>query len=184
MGNLFNDKYRIDSIRLPGWDYGSVDRYFVTICTKNRECFFGNIVNGKMQLSEIGEIVKTEWIKTKQLRKNIELDEFTIMPDHFHGILVINVISVETPRNSCKGVARNAFTKNHMSRISPKSRTLSTIIRSFKSAITRQCRQMSFHNFAWQSRFYEHIIRNKFELNRIREYIMNNPLKWHLDCNK
>ena len=87
----FQNKYRINTWRHPHWDYGSNAAYYVTICTKNRECFFGNVVAGKMKLSGIGEIVKTEWLKTPEIRPgmNLNLDEYVVMPDHFHGIIII-----------------------------------------------------------------------------------------------
>src|SRR3989338_9055167 len=95
---LFKNKYRIKSTRLKHWDYSSDGGYFVTICTKNRECVFGDIKNGEMELSIIGKIVSDEWIKTKNIRKNVELDEWVIMPDHFHGIVILNNVesNVET----------------------------------------------------------------------------------------
>lgn len=78
------------SIRLKGYDYSSEGAYFITICTQNMECLFGEIVEGNIVLNDIGRIVENEWLKTSIIRRNIELDEFIIMPDHFHGIIVIN----------------------------------------------------------------------------------------------
>lgn len=95
---LFKNKYRIKSIRLKHWDYSKDGAYYVTICTKNRECVFGNIINQKMQLSEIGEIVSNEWIKTEQMRTYVQLDNFVVMPNHLHGIIIIENIS------NCKNV--------------------------------------------------------------------------------
>jgi len=87
----FQDKYRIPSARLQNWDYGWNAIYFVTICTANRDDYFGEIKNGKMTLSEIGKIVEQEWIKTPVIRPdmNLELDAFVVMPNHFHAIIVI-----------------------------------------------------------------------------------------------
>ena len=87
----YKNKYRIPSNRLQGYDYGSTGCYFVTICTKNREHYFGEIVNGEMQLSEIGKIAQSEWLKTIELRPdmNLLLDEFIVMPNHFHCIVCI-----------------------------------------------------------------------------------------------
>ena len=129
-----------------------------------------------MILSPIGGIVFNEWIKTEQIRENVILDAFVIMPDHFHGILIIQNDG-DTNRHG-RDVARNVST--NMSYISPKPQSLSAIVRSFKSAVTRQCRKTGFTNFQWQSRFYEHIIRSENDLNRIREYIINNPLQWRI----
>ena len=123
-------------------------------------------------LSKIGEIVECEWERTCEIRENVELDEYVVMPDHFHGILIIC-------DSHCRDVARNVSTGNIMSRISPKSNSLSAIIRSFKSAVTKKCGEHGLY-FAWQSRFHEHIIRDEIELNQKRKYIFNNPLKWAL----
>jgi REP element-mobilizing transposase RayT len=100
---LFKNQYRIDSTRLPGWDYGQTGYYFVTICTKDRLHFFGELVLEEIQLSPIGEIVAQEWIKTEIIRSNVKLDEWVIMPNHMHMIVVIThkiepTPVVETPR--------------------------------------------------------------------------------------
>jgi REP element-mobilizing transposase RayT len=170
--------HRRKSIRLSEYDYSQNGYYYITICTHNRECWFGKIVNGKMVLSEIAKIAYDEWVKTGQKRKNIQLDEWIIMPNHFHAI-----VTIENERNiPCRGVARNAPT-NKMSSISPKYGSLPTIIRSFKSAVKRQCNKNGHEYFQWQRNYYEHIIRNENELDGIREYIVNNPLAWELDQN-
>jgi len=174
---LFQNKYRIKSTRLKHWDYSSCGIYYVTICTKNREKFFGEIVNRKMALSEIGRIAEYEWKQTCEIRKNVELDEYIIMPDHVHGILFIdNLFSVET----CRGMSLpRHYTYNKFSR--PVSQSLSMIINHFKSAVKRWCNKNDFSNFAWQPGFYESIVRNEKHLNVIREYIINNPLKFELN---
>ncbi len=87
---LFKDKYRIESVRLPGHDYSHPGAYFITICTQNRQCLFGEIVDGEIMLNKFGELVKTEWQKTGIIRPNIFIDAFVIMPNHLHGILIIN----------------------------------------------------------------------------------------------
>ena len=174
---LYQNKYRIKSTRLKHWDYSSDGIYYVTICTKNRESFFGNVINGQSKLSIIGEVVSNEWVKTEQIRKYVQLDEWVVMPNHFHGIVIIQ--NNETNSIIRRDVARNVSTE--MSQISPQSNSLSSIIRSFKSAVSNRCHKYGFHNFAWQPRYYEHIIRNEKELNRIRKYIKNNLLQWDLD---
>ena len=172
---LFKDKYRIKSIRLPEWDYGSEGAYFITICVKNRECVFGEIINRKICLSKIGETVQTIWNETPHHFDNVKLDGFIVMPNNVHGVVIIN-------NDHCRDVACNISTENIMSRISPKSKSLPTIIRSFKSAVTKKCDENGLY-FSWQPRYYEHIIRNENELNSIRKYIINNPLQWELDRN-
>ena len=86
---LFKGKYRIESIRLPGYDYSQPGAYFITIVTHNRQCSFGNIVDGEMMLNEFGELVKNEWLKTGNIRRNIIIDAFVVMPNHLHGILIV-----------------------------------------------------------------------------------------------
>ena len=178
---LFQNKYRIKSTRLKYWDYSSSGAYYVTICTKGREYVFGEIINGKMMLSNIGELVKTFWMEIPKHYPNVNLDEFVMMPDHLHGVIVIkNIISnVETPQwGVSTGINRNP---HHNPEWKPNS--LGSIICQFKSISTKRIRAMRFHNFAWQPRFHESIIRNEKHLNAIREYIINNPLKFELDKN-
>ncbi len=178
---LFKNKCRIKSTRLPDYDYSSNGAYYVTICTKNRECVLGEIINGKTVLSEIGKIVEYEWKQTCEIRKNVELDEYIIMPDHLHGILFIETVTrnVETPR---RGVSTMHIPNPHHN---PewKPNSLGSIICQFKSICTKQIRAIGFHDFAWQTRFHEHIIRDEKELNIKRRYIINNPLKWEFDRN-
>ncbi len=94
----FKEKFRIESARLRFWDYTSPGWYFVTVCTKNKKCFFGDVIDGEMNLSEVGRIVSEEWLKTTIIRSNIMLDEWVVMPNHLHGILVITerMTNVET----------------------------------------------------------------------------------------
>lgn len=160
------------SIRLRGYDYSQVGAYFVTVCTKDRRCLFGNAADGEMQLNDAGRIVADEWIKTAEMRNNVELDEWVVMPNHFHGILVVT---------NGRGTARRAPTLEQFGQ--PVSGSIPTIIRSFKSAVTKRINEMRGMPGAksWQRNYYEHIIRNNDELNRIREYIANNPVQWGMD---
>jgi len=121
----YQGKYRISSARLPGWDYASAGYYFVTIVTQGHIPYFGEIVDGKMHLSPIGAIVADEWTKTPQIRPNVQMDEWVIMPNHIHGI--INIIEVETPR---RGVSTTAWKPN----------TLGSILNQFKSVCTKRIR--------------------------------------------
>ena len=93
MAKLFHDKYRIPSSRLQTWNYANTGMYFTTICTKEREPYFGKIINGQMRLSELGKVAESEWTKTIELRPdmNLELGEFVVMPNHVHGIILIGV---------------------------------------------------------------------------------------------
>jgi Transposase and inactivated derivatives len=174
--DLYKGKYRIESTRLKEWDYSSSGFYFVTICTKSQECFLGSIVDGKVVLSGIGEIVAKEWQRTEQIRKDVKLDEWVVMPNHVHGIIVIrnddkNRYPVETHCNA--SLQRQAQQKNN----------LSYIIQGLKSSTTKSIHMIGYYAFAWQSRFYDHIIRGEKSLQKVREYISSNPLKWDLDEN-
>ncbi len=168
---LFKQKYRIESARLPGWDYAAAGWYFVTICTRERRCCFGDVVKGEMHLSIVGHIVAEEWIKTKQVRSGVKLDQWVIMPNHLHGIVVLEgskpLRIVETPR---RGVSTGW-----------KANSLGAIIEQFKSSCTKRIWAAGRQDFSWHPRFYDHIIRDERSLHDIREYIINNPLKWELD---
>jgi putative transposase len=196
---LFQGKYRIESIRLKGWDYASDGHYFVTICTKDREEFFGQVANEKMILNKIGKITANEWRKTEIIRPNIKLDEWVIMPNHIHGIVVIdnggdadrpavtprnNIVSVETPRRGVSTTDNQSRGVHHNPHHNPewKPNSLSSTIGQFKSICTKRIREIR-PDFAWQSRFYDHIIRNDHALNNIRQYIRENPEKWWRDRN-
>ena len=160
------------SIRLRGYDYSQAGAYFVTICTQNRECLFGEIVDGEMRLNEAGRTGVNEWLKTAEIRDEIELDEWVVMPNHFHGIVVIA---------NGRGTARRAPTVERFGQ--PVSGSIPTIVRSFKSAATKRINELRQTPGAklWQRNYWEHIIRDESELGHIREYIRNNPAQWELD---
>ena len=174
MNKLFKNKYRIKSIRLKDWDYSSNGYYYITICTKNRKCVLGNVVNGKMGLSQIGEIVQHCWHDLPNHYPNCNLDVLIIMPNHVHGIVIIDN---ENVKSNVEAGFKPASTNM-------KQHGLFEIIRAFKTFSSRKINGMQnlFH-FNWQRDYYEHIIRDEHELNRIREYITNNPLQWELDRN-
>ena len=176
---LYQEKYRIKSIRHPDWDYSSDGYYFVTICTKDMECIFGEIKNGMMGLSEIGCIANEQWAKTAKLRQNVRLDEWIIMPNHVHGIIIINNATVETHCNASLPRIDGPWKTNQFG---PQRNNLASIVRGFKSSVKRICNKNGYH-FQWQSRFYDRIIRDEKSLDYIREYIHYNPLKWELDRN-
>lgn len=156
------------SIRLPAYDYTLPGGYFVTICSYERRCIFGNIIDNQMKLSTFVEIVKQEWLNNKNKRSYVQLDEFVVMPNHFHGILFIT---------DGRASQRDAPTKRWM----PGS--LGAVINQFKSVTTKRIIQI--HNQldfkVWQRNYYEHIIRKETVLYALREYIVNNPLRWSLD---
>jgi len=157
------------SIRLKGYDYSQAGLYFITICCYNRKCLFGDVINGEMVLNEYGTIACNEWLNTPYIRKNVELDVFVIMPNHMHGIVIIN----EEP--PIPTVATHSYAS-----LQRKPRSLGSIIAGFKSVATKRINELrhtpSFP--VWQRRFYDRVIRNDKELSNIRDYIHNNVFQW------
>ncbi len=143
---LFKNKYRIESARLKGWDYRNPGYYFVTIVTKGRNHYFGKVAGDDVRLSPIGEIAAQCWSENPQHHQGIELDEWVIMPNHAHEIIVIVETGVETLR-SVETLQCNVST-TAMSAISPKTGSLSVAVRSFKSATTKFAHKAG-HEFGW-----------------------------------
>ncbi len=187
------EKHHRRSIRLPGYDYARAGAYFVTICTYQRECLFGEIAGGDMRLNPLGQIVQEEWLKTAVLRPRVRLDTFVVMPNHVHGIIILNddrggtddrrgtlqrapTIELRTHHPLQRAPTRERFGQ-------PTSDSIPTIVRLFKSATTKRINEMRKTPGVpvWQRNYYEHIIRTADELYRIQEYIAANHLRWHLD---
>ncbi|MBP1629529.1 MAG: Transposase like protein [Bacteroidetes bacterium] len=166
----FQNKYRIPSARLQGWDYGQNGAYFVTICTQNRECYFGDILEGKMILSEMGMIARDNLFEIKNQFPFVELDAFVVMPDHIHCVIVIN--------NTRKDAIYRVSSNNEIIPNNPMlSHNLSRIIRWYKGRTSFDIRNIHA-DFSWQSRFYDHIIKDDNMYRSIINYIENNPLNW------
>jgi putative transposase len=161
------------SIRLKGYGYSQPGYYFVTICTRNRECILGNVVDGRMQLSKMGQLVQIVWKDLLKRFEDLELDKFTVMPNHILGIITIVGAGLALPN---QGAASSAPTKDVSIR-------LVDVVRAFKSIsaikVNRFLSRLGVP--LWQRNYYEHIIRNEESLNRVREYIETNPLRWELD---
>ncbi len=153
---LFRDKYHVGSARLQSCDYTRTARYFVTLCTKDRACCLGDVVEAEVVLSHIGRIVTEEWKKTPLVRPNIELGAWQIMPNHLHGILAIK--DTETAHRKVSETPRRGVSTAIRPRL--KAGSLGSIIGQFKSACTKRILAAGFCDFAWQTRFYDHIIRN------------------------
>ena len=183
----FKEKYRIQSNRHPYWDYSLAGSYFITICTANMEHYFGEIIDNKMELSEIGNVAINEWLKTPELRPdmNIILDESCIMPNHFHAIIIFGgyrrdamhcvsttITTTPTPTIDIKQKPPNKF--------GPQSKNLGAVVRGFKSAVKKYA-TMNNIDFTWQPNYHDHIIRNENEFYRIKNYIFNNPQNWEKD---
>ncbi|MBN1768101.1 MAG: hypothetical protein JXR50_11770 [Prolixibacteraceae bacterium] len=196
----FLNKYRIQSTRLQNWDYGWNADYFVTICTQSRQYFFGNIVNGRMILSEIGKIANKYWINIPEHFPFAKLDVHVVMPNHIHGIITIdkpndgrngtkNEKRTTTQNRNVGGIVETQYfaslpqspqSQNLKNKFGPQSQNLASIIRGYKTGVTIYARINNI-NFGWQSRYHDHIIRNKTEYQRIRNYIINNPKNWDND---
>lgn len=207
MEDKFQNKYRISSARLPGWNYGWNAAYFVTICTKDRENFFGEIINGSMVLSKIGVIADLMWYEIKNHAKNIELGDFIVMPNHMHGIITLNgidspvetrhALSLRKGHHSFDPDTRNALSlpknndDNATQNLQPKTpaqqrfqnqgkNTLSSIVGGYKAAVTKHANRLKF-DFGWQSHFHDHVIRDEQSFQTISNYIVNNPRNWQQD---
>jgi REP element-mobilizing transposase RayT len=203
----FNNRYRIPSARATFWNYANNAPYFVTICTKHRECFFGHIVETQyfaspftttknipsiltetqnippiltetqniaslreMKLSAIGEIAHTCWLEIPEHFPYVKLGEFVVMPDHVHGIIIID-----------KPEEKPAAEKNQLSQINqfgPQSKNLASIVRGYKVGVTKNARLLN-PNFDWQTRYHDHIIRTEASYNSISAYIINNPRNYN-----
>ena len=186
----FKNKYRSESARLKNWDYGSNAAYFVTICTQGRQCFFGHVGDNEMMLNGIGEIARDCWTQIPTHFPFVKLGEHVVMPNHVHGIVIIDktddgrndhsnkrdVPNVETPKLGVSTIT------NRTNAASEKwnSGTLGAIINQYKRAVTIRARKIH-PNFTWQSRYHDHIIRNNPSYHRISEYIKNNPAVWQED---
>ena len=263
MSDKFQDKYRIPSARLPGYDYSRQGKYFITICTGGQTCYFGKIENKTMYLSESGEIVQKQWFKTPDIRPdmNLTLHVSCVMPNHFHAIIEIGTneynrhndafsdyeiyIMYEIYKNvmnssngnahgktftdcrnatDCRDAMHGVSTDNDNNSINetgtanrnnipndtktndkqnqqenntnsidpipsyvyynwfgPQRKNLASIIRGFKSACTKQIRQITDPNFYWQERYYDHVIRDNQIYWKIRNYIIHNPENWQDD---
>jgi len=175
--------HRRRSIRLRGYDYAKDGFYFITLCTHERVMLFGDILrendgSRRMVCNELGEMVADEWVRSSSLRREIWIDEFVVMPNHFHGIVCIR----GRGDRYCRGDRPVAPT---LDRPGPRPGSVSSFIAGFKSAVTLRGNRMrqSPGTPLWQRNFYEHIIRNKGELEQTREYIKNNVFNWDADEN-
>ncbi|MEA3398678.1 MAG: transposase [Patescibacteria group bacterium] len=226
---FYKNKYKIKSTRWDGYDYSQSGFYFVTFCTKNRKRYFGNIINGKMILNNLGKLALKYWLEIPKHFPYAELDEFIIMPNHIHGIIFINnkqsvntpklgVLNsqpnpahpVETPKLGVLNSQPNPAHPVNMPKLGVlnsqpnpahpvetpklgvstgghklqwKSGVLGVIINQYKRKCTITIRQKNNLNFSWQPKFHDRVIRNNRELCQIRQYIINNPIKWEFDRN-
>ena len=191
-------KYHRRSVRLAGYDYSGAGAYYLTCCTWNREFLFGEIVAGVMRLSELGRVVYDEWLRSSEIRQELILDEFCIMPNHIHGIVIIRKPNMNvdldvgaTGRSPLTGKCqhqneqqcRGATGRSPLQPNGPKPRSIGSFMSGFRSVVTKQINivRKTPGVPVWQRNYYEHIVRDQDSLDRIRQYIVENPLKWYMD---
>lgn len=199
MADKFQNKYRIPSARWQAWDYSSDALYFITICTANRACIFGDIVNGEFLISETGKIIEEEWFKSFEIRKELSCDSYVIMPNHIHAILRITVethggasaiINDDSDiKTNCRTIDDSDVSGNKthcraslrgVAYREPKS--ISSFVAGFKSVTTTQINKLrNTKSSIWQTRFHDHVIRDYEEHRKIAGYIDTNIQKWHAD---
>ncbi len=175
------------SIRLVGYDYASAGAYFVTLCTQGRLPMFGDVSDGTMHLSAAGEAVVGCWQWLSEQYPYVAVDRFVVMPDHLHGILLMTERGTEDESTSAgrggaaRGGSRTAPTERLES--NDRRKPLGRLIGAFKTISTKRVNDLRGEPGAqiWQRNYYEHIIRSERALNRIRQYIIENPARWHDD---
>jgi REP element-mobilizing transposase RayT len=177
------------SIRLKEYDYSNAGAYFVTMCTWQKECLFGDVMNGEMRLNELGGIVDKEWVQTAVVRSNVELDVYIVMPNHFHGIIILNDPVGATRRvahdMTIDDMANNTRATHRVAPTTLQSGSIGAILGQFKSIAAKTINQTrnTLGMPLWQRNYFERVIRNENELHAIRQYIINNPLQWDMDEN-
>lgn len=188
MTEKFKNKYRIPSARWATWDYSSNAAYFVTICVANRAHDFGKVIDGEMKLSSLGQSADDCWNEIPHHFPFVELGEHMVMPNHVHGVVVINK-PVDTqnfayPIQIYDDTSAIEKTDNHPSlprnKFGPQSKNLASIIRGYKIGVTKFARTNNIP-FSWQARYHDHVIRNIGEWERITKYIIANPTNWEND---
>ena len=170
-------KHHRRSMRLPGYDYTQPGAYFVTVCTQNRECMFGDVVEGQIALADPGRMVESLWRDLPEHYPGVALDEFVVMPNHLHGIIIL----VGAGPRACPDKPRQP------QGVAP-TLSLPDVVHRFKSLTTaryrrevRECGSQPFADRLWQRNYYEHVIRDEDELDSVRQYIAENPLRWDHD---
>jgi putative transposase len=177
------------SIRLKGYDYSAPGCYFITICTNERKCLFGEIIDKGMVLNDAGKMVHLVWNELPLFYQNISVDTFIVMPNHIHGIIVIQS-SINVGAGPCACPSDSEVENGQPQGGAPTNLNISLpdVIHRFKSLTTnkyikgvKQNNWKPFNDKLWQRNYYEHVTRNEIDLSDTREYILNNPYKWHLD---
>ena len=185
------------SIRLKGYDYSQAGAYFITICTQDRACLFGKVVNGEMRLNDAGRMVLAEWNMLPERFPHVVLDAFVVMPNHVHGIVVITNPATDDTATTAPTIVGTGLVPvpddGATTRVAPTvgdivAPTVGDIVGAFKSRVTveyirgvKTSGWPPFRGRLWQRNYYEHIIRNERALNAIRQYIIENPRRWQMD---
>ena len=173
--NMMDPKLKRKNLRLKGFDYSLDGFYFVTICTRDRTCLFGNVVGGSMRLNNFGEIIKSQWSQLERKYPDVKLNHFIIMPNHVHGIIVMTNAGAGSPRPDGRGLGAGTAPLQRL--------TLGHVIAYFKYQSTKQINVVRGipGMSVWQRNYYERIIRDENDLGRVRQYITNNPILWDSD---
>jgi putative transposase len=185
MDDKYQNKYRIASARWQQWDYGWDGAYFITICTKDRKHHFGKITDGKMELSNVGILADAFWHEITNHAQNIGLGAFVVMPNHIHGILILDGNGGNVDDNAAAVETRHALslpqTSPGQNRFQNQGKnTISSIVGGYKSAVTKHANRLGLA-MGWQTRFHDHVIRDEPSFVKITEYIINNPKNWKDD---
>jgi REP element-mobilizing transposase RayT len=165
------------SVRMQGYDYTAAGAYFVTVCAHERRCLFGEIASEQMALNHVGRTIERCWLAIPDHFPGVELDEFVLMPNHLHGIVVLPGSAATRRQPTATGLAPPRTSR-------PIPRSISTVVGSFKSAAAREINRLNGAPSApvWQRSYYEHVIRDESSLNQIRQYIADNPRLWAEDA--
>jgi putative transposase len=180
------DRHHRRSIRLKGHDYAQPGAYFVTICTRERECLFGHVVNGEMRLNDAGEIARRCWEDIPDHFPHAVSDAVVIMPNHVHGVIVIHGRGeASVPLHVSKERTGSDASPLRQRPNGTQPGSLSAIVQNLKSISTRRMNAARgmLGTPVWQRNYYEHVVRNDEELEAIRQYILNNPANWVTDEN-
>jgi putative transposase len=192
---LDTERHHRRRLRLKGYDYAQDGAYYVTICAQHRLCLFGDIVDGKIRLNTAGSAVQVAWNELPRRFARLELDTFVVMPNHIHGIAAFvgaglalpgekrAASSTPTRGDAVGGMVGGARMLGDVGKgAASGAPTLGDVIRAFKSLSAIHVNRLLMRSGPlWQRNYYEHIIRDEDELNRIREYITHNPMQWELD---
>lgn len=159
-------KRRRQSLRLRNYDYSCLGAYFITACTFRRELLFGEVIDAETQLNDLGRIAAEEWLKSAEVRTEVQLDAWIVMPNHIHGIVIL----AEEREGSDRPAPSNG----------PHTGSLGALVAGLKSSVTKRINSTRGTPSAlvWQRNYYDHVIRNESSLNRIRQYIADNPVRW------